>query len=81
MSLDTELVARALELPSGERAELARRLLLSLESADFDADAEQLWAEEIEARLAAVDAGTSVPTDWRPAVERIRQSLKRKSAE
>jgi putative addiction module component (TIGR02574 family) len=75
MSLNTDLLARVLHLPVSERAELARRILLSLEPVDFDADAEQLWAVEIEARLAALDRGESVPMDWRPAIDRIRQSL------
>ena len=79
MSLDSEIVTRLLDLPPPDRAELARRLLLSLEPADFDADAEQLWALEIETRLASADAGKSVPTDWRPAIDRIRQSLKRRA--
>jgi hypothetical protein len=37
MPIDSELLSRALEMPVRERAELARRLLLSLETADFDA--------------------------------------------
>lgn len=75
MSLNTDILARVLDLPLSERAELARRILLSLEPNDFDADAEQLWAAEIDARLAALDRGDAVPLDWRPALDRIRQSL------
>jgi putative addiction module component (TIGR02574 family) len=80
MPIDSELLSRALEMPVRERAELARRLLLSLETADFDADVEEAWAEEIEARLSAVDRGDSIPVDWRPAIDRIRGSLRRDPA-
>ena len=78
MTLDAPTLHRILELPDKERAELARRLILSLESADYDADAEELWAAEIERRLEAVERGETVPVDWRPAVERIRKSLRRR---
>ncbi len=81
MAIDSDLLARALEMPVRQRAELARRLLLSLETADFDADVEEAWAEEIEARLAAVDRGDSVPVDWRPAINRIRRSIRGESAQ
>ncbi len=75
MSLDANILTRMLDLPDSERAELARRLLLSLEPRDFDSDAEQLWAAEIQARLDRLDRGESVPVDWRPAIERIRNNL------
>ena len=80
MPIDSDLLSRALEMPVRERAELARRLLLSLETADFVGDVEEAWAEEIEARLAAVDRGDSVPVDWQPAIDRIRSSLRRKDS-
>jgi hypothetical protein len=73
------LLEKALDLPESERAELARKLLLSLEPADFDSDAEQLWADEIEARLKRLDSGQTEVDDWRPAVERMRRSLRRGS--
>jgi putative addiction module component (TIGR02574 family) len=57
MSLDSTLLERALELSSRERAELARRLLLSLESDPFDPDAEDQWGDEIESRLVRADSG------------------------
>ena len=51
MALDTTTIAKALELSADDRAELARHLLLSLETEDVDDDAEQAWAEEIDERL------------------------------
>jgi putative addiction module component (TIGR02574 family) len=75
MSVLNEILHRALGLPDPERAALARQLLLSLEPDDFDADSEAAWAEEIEARLDAVERGECTAADWREAVARIRQSL------
>lgn len=75
--MDNVLLDRVLELSAAERAELVRRLILSLESEDFDADAEEQWAAEIDARLARMDAGQSVASDWREVIDRVRGSLKR----
>ena len=75
MSLDSAILSRALGLPATDRAELARQLLLSLEPADWDADAEVAWASEIEARLARADAGEP-SLDWQTSIDRIRAGLK-----
>jgi putative addiction module component (TIGR02574 family) len=77
MSAETELLDRILLLPPGDRAALARKLILSLESPDFDADADAAWDAEIVARLAQVDRGEVAPIDWRQAIDRARQSLTR----
>jgi putative addiction module component (TIGR02574 family) len=75
MSLDGAILNQVLGLPPTDRAELARKLLLSLEPADWDADSEDAWAAEIQARLARADAGQ--PTlDWRASIDRIRASVK-----
>ena len=53
--------AEALELSITERAELAHRLIVSLDE-DVDespADVERAWEDEIRRRLADVDAGTA----------------------
>jgi len=49
------VLAEALLLPREERLSLAKRLLVSLEEANSDADGnrEKLWAEEIERRIHA----------------------------
>ena len=59
-----EIVAEALELPLTARADLASRLLDSLDDLS-DEENEQLWALEGERRYAAYKAGTieSVPAD------------------
>jgi putative addiction module component (TIGR02574 family) len=75
MSRIDDLVTLALELPEADRAALARRLLLSLEPEDFDADSETTWAAELEVRLAKVEQGPFAARDWREALADIRQSL------
>lgn len=52
----------AMALPESERAELAHRLVLSLDGT-ADADAEQAWSSEIARRLADIDAGVAKLVD------------------
>ena len=56
-----QLEAEALELPSAERAQLAKTLLASLrdEKGDVPAVVERAWDMEIRRRLAELDAGTA----------------------
>jgi len=75
MAIETDLIDRAMRLSSGDRAELARQLLLSLEPTPLDVDADQAWEVEIEKRLAALDRGEVTPVEWRDAVDRARASL------
>ena len=79
MAAEQELTTQAMKLPADQRATLARRLILSLESPDYDADADHLWEREIEQRLTAIDRGEVEPVEWRESIERIRQSLHRKN--
>ncbi|MFL5540011.1 MAG: addiction module protein [Longimicrobiaceae bacterium] len=53
--------SEALELPSSDRAQLATRLIASLEgeTPDDPAEVERAWEEEIRRRLAELDAGTA----------------------
>src|SRR5207248_10348034 len=81
MTLQADLVQRALSLATADRAELARQLILSLKGGELDADAEALWEAEIERRSARVEGGEANLLDWRESVERIRGSLKRPEAE
>jgi Putative addiction module component len=75
MAIKQELVSTALDLPAGDRAELARQLILSLEPLEVDADADLAWEAEIEHRLKAIDSGEAVSVDWRKSIERARASL------
>ena len=75
MSLMTEqLLQEALALPDDQRAELAVRLLQSLDQ-EIDPDAEEAWAIEIERRCAALDAGETTPSEWHDVRSRIEKDL------
>ena len=73
MGFEPDLLTRVLALPEADRAELASRLLLSLEESDEPgADHEALWAEEIERRRPAFDRGETTAAPWGEALKRIR---------
>jgi len=74
--LETELEkleAEALKLSPGERAALAQRLLASLE---VDAEIEDVWAVELQRRIAEVESGAApvIPID--EALRQARAALK-----
>lgn len=60
----SRLEAEARQLPPRDRARLVRRLIATLDSGQ-DQDAEQLWLDEAERRLAAYRRGetTAIPGD------------------
>lgn len=64
------VLAEALRLDEQARAELAAELLASLDG-PADADAESLWAAEIERRVAAIEAGTAPLEPWDDVRRRI----------
>jgi putative addiction module component (TIGR02574 family) len=70
----------ALSLSDRDRAEVAARLLESLDQ-PRDADAagvEEAWAAEVERRCAALDAGTTGTTDWEDVQREIEAEILRK---
>lgn len=69
-----ELVARALKLSAKDRADLAHRLLRSLDGA-ADPDAGRLWIAEIERRAESLKRGEGRLTDW----ETLRRKLLKRS--
>ena len=80
MSVSADAFALAMQLPPKDRAELAHRLLLSLEPEDHDDDdAPTVWAEEIDARLQKIAAGNYEAHDWREAIEKVRGELRKES--
>jgi len=69
------LRAQALNLDEPERAALARDLLVSLDDAEPEEDAQSAWATEIQARSDAVARGEFSASDWKESVQRVREHL------
>ena len=65
-----DLYDEAAELPERERAELAGRLIDSLD-VEIDADVEAAWADEIERRIRQIEAGEAETIPW----EQVRAEL------
>jgi putative addiction module component (TIGR02574 family) len=74
MSESDELFNQALRLPEHDRAELARRLLESLDAGRND-DVDDAWLTEIERRCAAVDAGEAITSDWEDFRQRVEREI------
>lgn len=53
----------ALELPDGERAEIAAKLIESLEPEGRE-EVQAAWSEEIASRVAAIDSGEAQFVTW-----------------
>ena len=70
----------ALKLPEQDRAEIATRLIASLdaESNERPDDVEEAWAAEIERRCEALDAGSTTTRSWDDVRRRIEADLLRK---
>jgi putative addiction module component (TIGR02574 family) len=65
-----KLLADALRLPDSERAEIAARLIDSLDL-ESDHDAKERWDEEVARRLDELDRGAVTPIPWPEARRRI----------
>lgn len=74
MSETTTLLQQVLNLSEHDRAEMATRLLESLDP-DTQQDVDEAWAEEIERRCTAVDAGTLATSDWKDVRARIEREI------
>ncbi len=70
-----ELMSKALKLPCKDRAELARRLIESLDLSPAEAIVEEAWNAEINRRLDRLDRGDAKLIDWRESVERARRAI------
>lgn len=64
-------------MPARERAEIAARLIESLDDA-ADQGVDEAWAAEIERRCAALDAGDAVTSDWAEVRRRIEMQILRR---
>lgn len=71
------LLREALSLPDGERADLASKLLASLDEPTGDdlAAVRDLWAQEIEGRARRVLTGESDGEDWDQVRKRLGRTL------
>lgn len=76
-----EVITKALELSSEDRADLARQLILSLEPPAADADAENAWESEIERRLGRVDRGEARFFDVDESITRARRALGKENSQ
>jgi len=68
------LLEQVRSLPEHDRAEIATRLLESLDP-DAQQGVDEAWAAEIERRCAAVDAGTMGTSDWKDVRARIERDI------
>lgn len=71
-----KIVEQALKMPARERAEIAQRLLESLDR-QIDSDAESAWQSEVERRISELDSGRVACIPW----EEVRERLMRNSRE
>ena len=71
------LLDEALCLPKEDRAEIAVKLIESLDG-NPDDDVDATWAQEIERRCAALDAGEAVTSDWEEVRSRIEREIFRR---
>ncbi|MEO7328044.1 MAG: addiction module protein [Minicystis sp.] len=75
MSRDAVL-AQALQLSPEERADVAKRLIASLDE-PADGDVEAAWLAEVERRLQDVDRGTAKFEPWEVVRARIASRLRK----
>jgi putative addiction module component (TIGR02574 family) len=64
----------ALELPERARAEIAARLLESLDE-PAEGGVDEAWADEIARRCAALDSGEAVTSDWNDFRARVERDI------
>lgn len=73
-SVADKVLQDVLALPETERAEIAARLIESLDNG-AEAGVDEAWAAVIERRCAALDAGEAVTSDWEDVRRRIETQL------
>ena len=72
MSPDSKrILEEAMRLPPGERADLAGRLLESIEPGE-DAGIEEAWSQEIARRVRELKAGRAKTIPWSEVKEQLR---------
>lgn len=69
-----DMLDGALRLPASDRAELAERLLESLDEG-CDVDTQEAWSDEIAQRLAELDSGAVKTIPWAEVRRRMLQAV------
>ncbi|HEX8819144.1 MAG TPA: addiction module protein [Archangium sp.] len=75
MATKEDLLSDVLRLPPEERAEVAHKLLLSLEEGVEDPEAQAEWSAELERRAREVLDGSVKTVSWEQVEERISARL------
>ena len=70
-----KICVEVLSLPRAARAEIAHRLLVSLENDRSSTDIEDAWKDEAERRFKRLKAGKSTVRDAKRAVGEARKKL------
>ena len=70
-----ELLGEALNLPRAQRAEVALRLIASLDGPP-EADVEAAWGAEVGERMRELDEGRAGLEDWETVLARIKAGLR-----
>ena len=77
MATKDEILSDVLQLSPEERAEVAHKLLLSLEESE-DQEAEAEWSQEVERRAREVLDGTVKTVSWEQIEARLSARLSRR---
>jgi putative addiction module component (TIGR02574 family) len=78
MATKDELLSDVLQLPPEERAEVAHKLLLSLDEGPEDPGAEAEWDRELERRAREVLNGTVKTVPWDELKVHVTDRLRKK---
>ena len=65
------VLGQALRMPEQERAEIAEKLIASLDDSP-DIDVEQAWQEEVSRRISDLESGNAVCVPWEEVRHRLR---------
>jgi len=76
---EQRVLAEALRLPSDARADLAERLLISVD-AESGESVDQAWKEEIEKRARELDNGEVETLPWEEVRQRMRRIIDERAA-
>ena len=72
-----KVLSEALGLGARERAEIAAKLIASLDDAP-DEDVEAAWAAEVERRVEAVEAGRANLVPWENVERRVEREIRKR---